>query len=238
MPHPLDSAYLPHLAYDSVVFGFSGEKLKILILEYHNTGWFALPGGFVGVAEDLDAAVKRGLKERTGLDNIHLEQFHTFGSVQRHRPEVMRTILKESDFAVEKAPWLLERFVSVGYYSLIDYHRVTPRPDALSDSLKWYHVEELPPLLFDHREMVEKALNALRRNLDTMLVGTNMLPERFTIKQLQQVTEAILGDKLHRTSFQRRMLATGLLRRHDKLYTGGSHKAPYLYSFVNKSAGE
>ena len=82
--------YLPHIAYDSVIFGFSGEKLKILIMEYHNTGFFALPGGFVRMDEDLNDAVTRGLKERTGLDNIFLEQFYTFGSLRRFQPEVMQ----------------------------------------------------------------------------------------------------------------------------------------------------
>jgi ADP-ribose pyrophosphatase YjhB (NUDIX family) len=228
------SDYLPHLAYDSVIFGFSGESLKILILEYHNTGWFALPGGFVLRQEDLDEAVKRGLRERTGLQDLHLEQFHTFGSMRRVRPEVMRTILKANGSAPDDDSWLLQRFVSVGYYSLIDYHRVTPKPDALADSLEWYPVEKLPPLLFDHEEMVKKAQQILRRNLDTMLVGINMLPERFTIKELQQVHEAILDKSLNRTAFQRRMLSAGVLQRHEKRYSGGSHKAPYLYSFVQE----
>ncbi|MCP9235740.1 NUDIX domain-containing protein [Lewinella sp. JB7] len=238
MQVPRPSDYLPHLAYDSVVFGFAGEQLRILILEYRNTGYHALPGGFVGRDENLDEAVRRGLRERTGLDNLHLQQFHTFGSTRRHQPEVMRTILSANGFPVDQAEWMLDRFITVGYYSLINYHLVTPRPDALSDSLKWYAIDELPPLLWDHREMVDKALYTLRRNLDTMLIGTNMLPERFTIKQLQQVTEAILGEKLHRTSFQRRMLSSGNLLRHEKLYTGGSHKAPYLYSFVTAGEGD
>lgn len=228
--HP--THYLPHLAFDSVIFGFSGEELKILLLEYHNTGWFALPGGFVGKEEDLDTAVRRGLKERTGLDEIHLEQFHTFGSMQRSRPDVMRTILEANDYVPEDMPWALERFVSVGYYSLIDYRLVTPRPDELADSLEWYPITELPSLQFDHEEMVQKALIRLRQNLDTVLVGVNMLPDRFTIKELQKVHEAILGARLNRSSFQRRMLASGRLVRHEKQYTGGSHKAPYLYSFV------
>jgi len=228
------SDYLPHLAYDSVIFGFSGERLKILILEYHNTGWFALPGGFVGREEDLDDAVKRCLRERTGLQDLHLEQFHTFGSMRRVRPDTMRTILEAGGFSPDDTPWLLERFISVGYYSLIDYHQVSPRPDALSDSLEWYPVEELPELLFDHEEIVEKALQSLRRNLDSMLIGVNMLPDRFTIKELQQVHEAILGKSLNRTAFQRRMLSTGILRRHEKRYSGGSHRAPYLYSFVRE----
>ena len=76
------SEYIPHIAYDSVIFGFSGDQLKILILEYHNTALFALPGGFVKETEDLNDAVRRGLEERTGLKNIYLEQFYTFGSLE------------------------------------------------------------------------------------------------------------------------------------------------------------
>jgi len=229
--------FLPHLAFDIVIFGFSGDALKILLLEYHNTGFFALPGGFVGKEEDLDLAVLNGLQERTGLEYIHLEQFHTFGSMNRFRPDVMRTILQANGTDPEDVPWMLERFVSVGYYSLIDYTKVQPTPDELSDSLEWYPVEELPELQFDHEKIVQKALSVLRQNLDTILVGVNMLPERFTIKELQKVHEAILGAPLNRSSFQRRMLASGRLVRHEKHYTGGSHKAPYLYSFVVDQTG-
>lgn len=224
--------FLPHLAFDIVIFGFSGNALKILLLEYHNTGFFALPGGFVGKEEDLDLAVLNGLQERTGLEHIHLEQFHTFGRMDRFRPDVMRTILRANGTDPEDVPWMLERFISVGYYSLIDYTKVQPTPDELSDSLEWYPVEDLPELQFDHEKIVQKALSVLRQNLGTILVGVNMLPERFTIKELQKVHEAILGAPLNRSSFQRRMLASGRLVRHEKQYTGGSHKAPYLYSFV------
>lgn len=226
--------FLPHLAFDIVIFGFSEDELKILLLEYHNTGWFALPGGFVGKEEDLDLAVMKGLRERTGLQDIHLEQFHTFGSMERFRPDIMRSILEANGTNPEDVPWMLERFVSVGYYSLIDYTKVQPTPDQLSDSLEWYAIEELPELQFDHEKIVQKALSTLRQNLDTALVGKNMLPGKFTLKELQSIHEAILGTPLNRSSFQRRMLASGRLVRHEKHYTGGSHKAPYLYSFAGE----
>ena len=224
--------YLPHIAYDSVIIGFSGEKLKILIMQYHDTGFFALPGGFVRRDEALDDAVRRGLAERTGLSDIYLEQFHTFGSVARFRPEVMRRILQANGLQPDEYPWLLDRFISVAYYALINYELVAPRPDALSDSLDWYDVEALPDLMLDHGQIVTKALATLRRNVDRKIVGMNLLPEKFTMKDLQRVYEAILGEPLRRSSFQRRILATGILKRHEKLYTGKSHKAPYLYSFV------
>ncbi len=230
--------YLPHIAYDSVIFGFSGERLKILLLEYHNTGWLALPGGFVKQDENLDDAVHRGLQERTGLDKIYLEQFHTFGHVNRHQPEVMKTILEASGFSLTEYALLLGRFISVGYYALIDYEKVKPQPDALSDSIDWYFVDELPPLIFKHEEIVQKALASLRFNLDRKLVGINLLPTKFTMKELQKVYEAILGEKLRRTTFQRKMLSLGILERHEKRFNGKAHKAPYLYSFLGSKSSK
>ncbi|MBL7817392.1 MAG: NUDIX hydrolase [Saprospiraceae bacterium] len=230
-----NSDYLPHIAYDSVIFGFSGEKLKILIMKYHNTGLFALPGGFVKIDESLNEAVRRGLQERTGLSNIYLEQFYTFGNVERHIPEVMATILRANNFDTEgEYEWLLDRFFSVAYYALINYNDVIPKPDALSDSCDWYAIDELPTLMLDHDTIVEKALQTLRDNIDRKLVGMNLLPTRFTMNELQKVYEAILGEKLRRTSFQRKILSLNILERHEKQFSGKAHKAPYLYSFTKK----
>jgi ADP-ribose pyrophosphatase YjhB (NUDIX family) len=223
--------YLPHIAFDSVIFGFSKGKLKILLMEYHDTGWLALPGGFVRKDEDLDEAAKRGLKERTGLDNIYLEQFYTFGNMGRFRPEVMQSILAANGFFLDPDHWMLDRFISVSYFALIDFEKVILTPDELSDSIAWYEIENLPDLILDHSAIVAKALQTLRENLERKLIGGNLLPERFTMNELQQVYEAIFGQKLRRTTFQRKMLGLDILERHEKLYTGKSHKAPYLYSF-------
>ncbi len=200
-------------------------------MEYHATGWLALPGGFVKQDEDLETAVKRGLHERTGLKEVYLEQFHTFGTVDRFQPDVMKTILLASGAEVPENYWMLDRFFSVGYYALLDHEKVSLTPDILSDSITWYEVDKLPSLIFDHNKIVQKALQTLRENLDRKLIGGNLLPERFTMNELQAVYEAILGEKLRRTSFQRKMLSLEILERHEKLFTGKSHKAPYLYSF-------
>jgi len=231
---PSQEEYLTHIAYDSVIFGFSGEKLKILIMEYHNTGWYALPGGFLRMNEDLDDAVRRGLKERTGLTNIYLEQFHTFGSIGRYQPEVMRKILLANGYEVDEKFWMLDRFISVAYYALINYKNVIPTADKLSDSVGWYDVDTLPNLMLDHSEIVQKALLTLRENLERKLIGGNLLPEKFTLKELQLVYESILGEKIRRTTFQRKMLSQDILERHEKRFTGKSHKAPYLYSFKKR----
>ncbi|HSF54364.1 MAG TPA: NUDIX domain-containing protein [Algoriphagus sp.] len=231
MPLPDHFQFIPHIAFDSVVFGFSKGKLKILLMEYHATGWHALPGGFVGRTEDLEDAVKRGLFERTGLKEIYLEQFHTFGNMARFRPEVMKTILEANGYSVPENYWMLDRFFSIAYYALIDHEKVSLTPDNLSDSIAWYDIEQLPELILDHNAIVQKALETLRENLDRNLVGGNLLSERFTMNELQAVYEAILGEKLRRTSFQRKMLSLDILDRHEKLFTGKSHKAPFLYSF-------
>jgi len=228
---PSEKDFLPHLAYDSVIFGFSGAGLKVLIIRYHNTGFYALPGGFVKRSEDLSDAVKRGLSERTGLDQVYLKQFHTFGDKKRHDPVVMQTILEANGLSPDPSHWMLDRFISVAYYALINYREAELKPDRLSDAIEWYDITELPPLMQDHAEIIRMALQILRENLDRKLTGVNLLPEKFTMKELQQVHEAILGEKLRRTTFQRKMLSLDILERHEKLYSGKPHKAPFLYSF-------
>jgi len=227
----LEKHYIPNLGYDAVIFGYNGNELKILILEYHNTNLFALPGGFLKKDENLDDAVRENVTERTGIKNLYLEQFHTFGKTSRHSPEIMKTILKSNNIVFENDYWLLNRFISVGYYALINYNEVTLKPDHFSDSIQWYSLEQLPTLMMDHNDIVNKALQTLQLNLDEKLIGMNLLPEKFTMKELQQVYESILDKKLRRTSFQRKILAKEILIRHDKQFTGSAHKAPYLYSF-------
>ncbi|MDG1278255.1 MAG: NUDIX hydrolase [Algoriphagus sp.] len=222
--------YIPNLSYDAVIFGFAGEKLKILVLEYQNTGTFALPGGFIRMDEPLDKAVKTGVSERTGIEKIYLEQFQTFGSLERSDPSIMKKILDGQGLKLDN-DWMLGRFVTVAYYALINYETVIPKPDALSDSIDWYNFDELPPLMQDHNLIVSKALEHLRTHLDQKLLSFNLLPEFFTMKDLQQVYESIMGEKQNRANFQRKILGLGILDRHEKLFTGGSHKAPFLYSF-------
>jgi ADP-ribose pyrophosphatase YjhB (NUDIX family) len=231
MELPAARDYYPHIAYDSVIFGFSGNTLKILVMEYKRTGLFALPGGFVRKDEHLDDAVKRGLRDRTGLENIYLEQFHTFGSADRSDPAAMRRILDAHGSAFDDSHWMLDRFFSIAYYALINYSEVKLRPGPLSDSIDWYEMDKLPPLMQDHHSIVDMALEVLRENLDRKLIGGNLLPELFTMKELQSVYESILGEELRRTTFQRKMLSLDILERHEKRYSGKAHKAPYLYSW-------
>jgi len=231
MTDPENKKFIPNLSFDCVIFGFNGKMLKILLLEYHNTGLFALPGGFIKSDQSLDDAAKQGVKDRTGLENVYLDQFYIFGDLHRADPEHMRRILTANNDNTEENQWMLGRFLTVGYYALINYEEVTLTPDDYSDSIDWYDIDDLPSLMMDHNHIVMKALQVLRNNLSEKLIGMNLLPQKFTMKQLQLVFEAILDQKLRRTSFQRKMLSLDVLERHEKLFQGKAHKAPFLYSF-------
>jgi hypothetical protein len=133
--------------------------------------------------------------------------------------------------------WLLRRFISVGYYALVDYTKAVPIPDLLSDYCDWYDLSNLPSLMLDHKMIIKKALTTLRENLDRKLIGFNLMPETFTMGELQSLYETILDQKLRRTSFQRKVLNLGILERGAKKWTGGAHKAPYLYRFISNKIG-
>jgi len=129
--------------------------------------------------------------------------------------------------------WLLQRFISVGYYALVDFTKVTPMPDKIFDSCAWYAIADIPKLMQDHTQIIKKALESLRRDLDNKLVAFNLMPEEFTMNDLQTLYETIIDKKLLRPAFQRKMLGLNILERIAKKWTGGAHKAPYLYRFTH-----
>jgi hypothetical protein len=229
-----EKMYLPGLAIDLAIFGFHDKQLKILLLEYGNTNLHALPGGFIKKAENLNDAARRTVDERTSLQNVYLDQFYVFGDIARHNPTPLQTIMQGKGLGLVKNHWLLERFLTVGYYALVDYTRALPIPDLLSDKCEWHDMENLPALMLDHQQIVTKALEILRSNLDQKLIAFNLMPETFTMNDLQRLYETVLGEKLLRTSFQRKMLNLQILERIDKRFTGAANKAPYLYKFVRK----
>jgi 8-oxo-dGTP diphosphatase len=225
--------YMHGLAVDAVIFGFNERQLKVLLLEYSRTGLFALPGGFIHDKENLNDAALRVVRERTGLSDIFLDQFYVFGDYSRFDNTPMKAIMRAGGVTFTEDHWLLQRFITVGYFALVDFTRVVPVPDSISDSCRWYDVDAIPPLIQDHALIIAKALAALRQSLDTRLTGFNLLPENFTMADLQAVYETILGKKMLRTAFQRKMLAMGILQRVAKKHTGRAHKAPYLYRFAS-----
>ncbi|TSD66530.1 NUDIX hydrolase [Inquilinus sp. KBS0705] len=231
---PAGHGFIHNLAVDAVIFGFHDNQLKVLLMQYSRTGLYALPGGFIRLDENLDEAAKRVASERTGLTSIFLEQFHVFGNLARHDPSPFIAFAEGDGVAPDPDHWLFQRFISVGYFALVDFTKVTPTPDKIFDGCAWYELSSLPVLIQDHNHIIQKALEALRARLDDKLIGFNLLPDEFTMGQLQALYETILDKKLLRPAFQRKILGMGILQREAKKYSGGAHKAPYLYRFISK----
>ncbi len=223
--------YLPSLSLDCVIFGFHEDQLKVLLLKMKNAREWCLPGGFIFKDEDVDDAVKRVLKERTGLSEIFLQQFRVFGKPKRSDPNFHRRILKKDGIRLGRHHWLFRRFVTIGYYALVEYSHVNAKPDNFSELCSWRDVEDLPRLMMDHKKIVNSALHTLQLHLGYHPVGYNLLPKKFTMPQLQKLYETILKKKLDRRNFQRKILSYRILKRLKEVKKGGAHKAPFLYSF-------
>lgn len=226
--------FIQNLSVDCVIFGFHENILKVLLLKYHDLDLWSLPGGFVFNDEDLQAAALRVLYERTHLENIFLEQFHTFGRIDRTENNVHKILLKNKNIDLPEDHWILQRFITIGYCSLIDFSLVDTFPDAFNETCSWFEVNDLPKMAFDHERIITVGLEHIRKNIDTQLVASNLLPEKFTMKELQTVYETVLGEKFRRNNFQRKILTENFLERLEKFFDGSPNKAPYLYRFIKK----
>ena len=226
--------FLPNLSIDCVIFGFNNNQLKVLLLKWRELAYHSLPGGFILKGEHIDDSAKRILEERTGITNVYLRQFQVFGAPQRAVHPEKRSIFKTLGFSVPKESWILDRFVSIGYYALVDFSKVTPKEDLFSESIDWWDLSEVPELIFDHNTIVNDALKAMRLQLDVEPVGLTLLPEKFTLPELQKIYETILGKTIDRRNFRKKMINSGKLEKLDELKKGGAHRAANLYRFKNK----
>jgi len=227
-----ESKYIQQLSIDCVIFGFHGEQLKVLLPKVKQLELWSLPGGYVLKKEDIEVAAQRILEERTGLQDIYLEQFYVFGRANRSTGETLKKVLMANSIQIAEDSWVFERFISIGYYALVDFSKVNTKIGIYDEACEWHDIHQLPNLAFDHAEIIQKALETLRFMLDDKLVGLNLLPETFTMKELQILYETILDKPLRRDNFQRKILTMGILERIEKKFTGAAHKAPYLYKFV------
>ena len=198
------------VALDSIIFGFDGHELKILLVnrgvEVEKETW-SLMGGWVTPSESLAQAADRILFELTGLRDIYLEQLYTFG--EPLRDPIIRT-------------------VSVAYFALVN---VKDYEQKISDTFhaNWFSLNELPYLLFDHQDMVKMAIKSLQYKASQHPIGFELLPEKFTIPQLQKLYEAIFGTAIDKRNFSRKILSTNLLIKLDEKHRGTSKKGAFLY---------
>lgn len=201
------------LTVDCVVFGFDGEDLKVLLirrgLEPFKDRW-ALPGGFVNPDETVDAAALRELQEETGLRDLYIEQLYTFGAVDRDPRE---------------------RVISVAYFALV--RRADHLPQGADDAAEaaWFEVRKVPKLAFDHAEILKVALERLRGKIRWQPVGFELLPQKFTLTQLQEIYEAILGYALDKRNFRKKLLALDLLVPLEEFTKAGSRRPAQLFRF-------
>lgn len=228
--------YLSNLSIDCVIFGYEANEIKVLLSKFKfGQGTWTLPGGYVMWEESIEQAATRTLKERTGLQNIYLEQFRVFGAADRIIGSEIRNTLKEElseKYNPADAEWITGRFVCVGFYALVDINKVNPEPGELDQSLEWHSLKEIPKMIHDHNDILNYALEALRQNFDQKLIGFNLLPETFTMKEIQELYEAVFNKPFATNNFPKKILDLNVLERLEKKFTGARNKAPYLYRFI------
>ncbi len=231
--------YIQQISIDCVIFGYDMGELKVLLPKLNlSKDYWALPSGYIYQNEGIDQAASRILEERTGITEVFLEQFRVFGDFGRNNMDLLQEILTDNDcflgegqISKEDFEWITKRFISIGYYALVDINKVIPQKSPIDSSIDWYNVNELPKLIMDHDEMVNFARQTVQQNIDDKLIGFNLLPETFTMKELQNLYEAIFNKPLSRNNFQKKMLDLNVLERLEKKFTGAANKAPYLYRF-------
>jgi len=207
----------PALTVDIVVFGLDEEDLQVMLIQRDlppHEGQWAIPGGFVRVEETLDDAARRELAEETGLKDIYLEQLYTYGAVGRDPRE---------------------RVVTVAYYALVNLegHDVQASTDARNAA--WFPVSDLPELAFDHQEILDAAHERLRGKVRYQPIGFELLPDRFTLRQLQHVYEVILDRELDKRNFRKKVLAMEIVKETKEIEKDVAHRAARLYRFDKRT---
>lgn len=220
------------LSIDCVVFGFHDNQLKVLLLRWKGTNEWSLPGGFIKKDESVDDAAIRCLQERTGLKKIFLQHFENFGNVNRYD---QKKTWSKTRLDLPKIKWS-ERTISIGYFALVEYSHVKPTADFLTEACEWIGLNDIPDLLFDHNEIIQVALDSLRRQLPYLPIR-HLLPPAFTLPELRNLYETVLGRKLDSRNFQKKILAAGILRKLDVKRERTPYRAPFLYKFDMSSYG-
>ena len=203
----------PHPAVTTacVIFGFNGERLQVLLIERGIEpfkGRWAFPGGFLKMDETAEEGAKRELKEETGLENAYIQQLHTFSAPNRDPRE---------------------RVITIAYYALVKIQEVKGGDDAAS--ARWFPLDEIPPLAFDHDYILRMATQRLREQIHFQPIGFELLPEKFTIKELQSLYEAILGINFDRRNFAKKMLHLEILTELDETVWPTPKREARLYKF-------
>jgi 8-oxo-dGTP diphosphatase len=218
----------PNLSVDCVVFGFDNKGLKVLLIEQKDLGQankqFALPGDLVLEEESLDEAANRVLKELTQLSGIYLHQFHAFGDPNRVKN-------------VKDIAWLQSyrenpqaRVITVAYFALVKMDDFKPEASSFAERVFWQDIHEVPPLAFDHNAIIDKGLKSLQEQFEIKNLGFELLPEKFTLNQLQVLYEAVLDIELDKRNFRKKVMKESWVTPLDEKQHGVLHKPARLYT--------
>jgi hypothetical protein len=224
---------LPNISIDCVIFGFDFEKLNVLLVERElldDSGNilikdYTLTGYHIFEDEDLDKSAYSILKELTGLDNIYLEQFSTFGNTDRVAAGKDQLWLKHMNMG------FAERIITVGYFSLIDSTKVTL--SSKERKVQWFPIDAIPSLemAFDHKRIFDKALEALRNKVKAEPIGFELLPDKFTLTQMQRLFESLLGVPVDKRNFRKKVSLMPFVVPLKEKQKGVAHKPAQLYLF-------
>ena len=201
----------PAVTTDCVIFGFDGERLQVLLIERGiepYKGKWAFPGGFLKMDETAEEGARRELKEETGLDGAYMEQFHTFSAPERDPRE---------------------RVITIAYYALVKIQEVKGGDDAAS--ARWFPLDDIPSLAFDHDCILRMATQRLREQIHFQPIGFELLPEKFTLKELQLLYEAILGINFDRRNFSKKMMHLEILTDLEETVWPTPKREAKLYKF-------
>ncbi len=205
-----------YVSVDCIIFGFDKGSLKLLLLKRNfepAKGQWSLMGGFVQKNESVDEAAQRVLKELTGLENVYMEQVGTYGEIHRDPGE---------------------RVISVAYSALININEYDKELVARYNA-SWTDMNAIPPLVFDHHDMVERALAWIRKKASSEPVGFELLPELFTLTQLQSLYEAIYGKPIDKRNFRKQIAMMDYIEKTDLIDKTGSKRGAALYRFNEKT---
>ncbi len=200
------------LAVDCIIFGFDNEDLKVLLIKRDfepEKGKWSLMGGFLKINENLNQAAARILHELTGVRDIYLEQLYAFSEVDRDP---------------------VDRTVSTSYYAIINIDKHN-KDLTKNHYAKWFSVSKMPDLIFDHNQMVAKAIKRLRRRTSINPIGFELLPEKFTMRQLQKLYETILNKKIDKRNFTNKIKSMDILIKLKEKDMTSSTKGSYLFMF-------
>lgn len=201
----------PSVTTDCVIFGFDGIQLKVLLVQRGVEpfkGRWAFPGGFLNIQESAEEGALRELKEETGLEGVLVRQFHTFTAPDRDPRE---------------------RVISIAFYALVRLQEVRGGDDAAD--ARWFRLDEVPQLAFDHDQILRKAEQALRQQIHFEPVGFELLPETFTLHELKNLYESILGISFDKRNFIRKMKRFGLVEQLEETVNPSLRKEAYLFRF-------